>query len=182
MFMKPFKTTKSEIVWSCPWYAVRRDEIVLPKGEAGIYNTITKGPAVWILPVTTKGEIVLLWQYRYTVDDWVWEIPAGSVKPKQTIEEAAREELLEEIGGEAGQLTYLGQSYMANGICDEVGHFFLATAVTLGTPAHEPAEVMQIHTKPIAEVLEMAHNGRIADAPSALVILMCQSKLQTYID
>lgn len=178
--MKPFKTTKQEIVWSCPWYAVRQDEIVLPNGEPGVYNTITKGPAVWILPVTAHGEIVLLWQYRYTVDDWVWEIPAGSVKPGQTIEEAAREELLEEIGGTAGQLDYLGQSYMANGICDEVGHFFLATHVTLGTPAHEPAEVMQIHTKPVAEVLEMVANGRITDAPSALVILMCQSRLLAY--
>jgi len=66
---------------------------------------------------------------------------------------------------------------MANGICDEVGHFFLATEVTLGTPAHEPAEVMQVHTRSITEVLEMAENGRISDAPSTLVILLCRTLL-----
>lgn len=180
--MKPFKTTSSQIVWSCPWYAVRRDEIVLPNGEPAVYNIISKGPAVWVLPVTSQGDIVLLWQYRHTVDDWCWEIPAGSVKPTQTIEEAARAELLEEIGGTAGQLAYVGQSYMSNGICDEVGHFYLATEVRLGAPTHEPAEIIHIHTKPIAEVLQMAVDGRITDAPSALVILMCQNQLRSLMD
>ncbi len=175
---KPFRTLSSNIVWSCPWYAVRQDKIMLPNGEEGEYNTIVKGAAVWIVPVTPAGEIVLLRHYRYTVDDWCWEIPAGGVKPGQTVVEAAREELHEEIGGRAQSLEKRGRFYTANGICNEEGYYFLATGVTLGSTTHEPAELMEIHPVPIAEVLRMAHAGQITDAPSALVIFLCEAYLK----
>ena len=58
----------------------------------GTYNVIQKEPAVWIVPVTVDGKMILLNHYRHTVNDWYWEIPVESVKQGQTIEEAAREE------------------------------------------------------------------------------------------
>ena len=173
----PFKTLSQKIVWSCPWYSVRRDEIVLPDGRPGVYNVVQKEAAVWVLPVTTEKQVVLIRSYRYTVGDWCWEIPAGSLKAGQNPAEAARSELAEEVGGQAQQLEYLGQSYMANGICDEVGHFFLATGVTLSEPDHEPAEVIEVHLRSIPELLRMVHANEINDAPSALVILLCADRL-----
>lgn len=174
----PFVTLARNIVWSCPWYSVRRDRLILPNGRHGSYYVVVKAPAVWIIPVTARGQIALLRNYRHTVNDWCWEIPAGSVEPGQTLEEAARAELREEVGGTAEALDYLGQSYIANGISDEVGHFFLATNVTLGEPQHETAEVMEIHLKPIAEVLRMARANEISDAPSALALLLHAARLE----
>lgn len=179
MKKSPFKVLSSKIVWSCPWYAVRQDDIVLPDGSQGVYNTITKPTAVWILPITPQGEIVLCYSYRYTVDDWCWELPAGSVKPGQTLEEAALEELHEEVGGMCQELEYGGKFYTANGICDEEGHYFIATGVTLSEPHHEPAEVIEVHCKPIEQLLQMAYAGEITDAPSALILLQCATKLRT---
>jgi ADP-ribose pyrophosphatase len=173
-----FKTISQKIVWSCPWYSVRQDEIVLPDGRPGVYNVVQKEAAVWVLPVTKEKQIALIRSYRYTVDDWCWEIPAGSLKTGQSPADAARSELAEEVGGQAGLLEYLGQSYMANGICDEVGHFFLAMDVTLSEPAHEAAEVIEVHLKSIPEVLKMARANEINDAPSALVILLCAGRLE----
>ncbi|WP_374688294.1 NUDIX domain-containing protein [Promineifilum sp.] len=175
---RPFKTLSSRIAWSCPWYRVRQDEIIMPDGRPGIYNTIEKSDAVWIVPVTTDGRLAMVYQYRYTIDEWCWEVPAGSVKPGQSPEEAAREELREEVGGEAETLTYVGRYYLANGICNEVGHIFLATGVTLGAAHHEPAEVMQVHLKPVAEALEMARTHQISDGPSALALLLCAEQLR----
>ncbi|HRQ39791.1 MAG TPA: NUDIX hydrolase [Chloroflexota bacterium] len=175
--MPPFQTLISEIVWQCPWYAVRRDEILLPNGEHAEYNVVVKNQAVWILPITAQGEIVLVRQYRHTVDDWCWELPAGGVKPGQSLEEAAREELHEEIGGLAEKLTYGGQFYTANGICNEVGHYFLADQVSLGQPSPEPVEVMSVHPLPIVEVYRMARSGQITDASSLLVLLLCEPHL-----
>lgn len=178
---KPFKTLSSQIVWSSPWYRVRQDEIVLPNGRANVYNVVEKSDAVWVVPVTAVGEIVLIYTYRYTVDTWCWEVPAGSIKPGQSAPAAAREELREEVGGTAESLEYLCQFYPANGICDEVGHIYLATGVTLGTPAHEAAEVIQIHPKPIAEVLRMVHAHEIHDGSSALALLLCEQRLRDLI-
>lgn len=177
IMLKPFKTLSSRVVWSCPWYNVRQDEIVTPDGKPGVYNVVQHPDAVWIIPVTDMGEIVLIHTYRYTVDDWCYEIPAGSVKPDATPLTTAQAELREEIGGSARDWHYLGQFYTANGICNEVGHYFLATGVTLGATAHEPTEVIEVHPTPIPDALRMAAQGAISDAPSVMALLLCQQKL-----
>jgi ADP-ribose pyrophosphatase len=174
---RPFRILSSRIVWACPWYRVRQDEIITPNGQPGVYNVVEKADAVWIVPVTRDGQLAMVYQYRHTVDDWCWEVPAGSVKPGISLEETALEELHEEVGGLAERLVYIGRFYLANGICNEVGHIFLATGVILGEPQHEAAEVMHIHCKPIAEALQMARDGQISDGPTALALLLCSDKL-----
>lgn len=113
---------------------------------------------------------------QYTVDEWCWEVPAGSLKSGQSIEDAAQEELREEVGGEAGLLHYVGRFFMANGICSEVGHIFLATGVTLGETHHESAEVISVHMVSPAEAVDMARTGKISDGPTALAILLCANR------
>ena len=46
----------------------------------------------------SRGHIVLIRQYRYAVNRWLWELPAGSVDPGEEPEAAARRECHEEIG------------------------------------------------------------------------------------
>lgn len=168
----PFRVTSSQTVWSCRWYSVRQDQLLLPDGRAGEYNVVQKSEAVFVLPITPAGEVVLIYTYRHPIQAWCWEIPAGSILPGQTAEEAARMELLEEVGGTATELLYLGRFFAANGFCNEATHLFVAQGVTLGTPTHEPLELIQIHLKPWAEVLQMAHTGQIPDALSCLTILL----------
>ena len=175
---RPFVTLASRIAWSCPWYQIRQDDLRLPDGSAGVYNVVEKTPAAWIVPVTTDGQLVLIRNYRYTVDDWCLEIPAGSLLPDQTKEEAAARELREEIGGVAAAWEYVGQFYTANGICNEISHIFLATGVALHQPAHEPAEVMEVLQVPIDRALALARTNQISDGPSALAILLCEGRLR----
>ena len=178
---KPYQTKSSKIVWSCPWYRVRQDKIITPDGNPGVYNVVEKETAVWIVPILTNGDVVLIKNYRYTVDDWCWEIPAGSVKPGQTLAQAARAELREEIGGTAQDLSYINHFYTANGISNEIGHIFLATGVTLSQPNHEATEVMEIHPTPIPRALHMARSLQMRDAPSALALLICEEPLRRHL-
>lgn len=168
----PFTVTASRVVWSCPWYAVRQDDLVLPDGTAGVYNVVTKGAAVWIVPVTAAGEVVLIRNYRHTLGTWCWEIPAGGIKADQTPLQAAQAELHEEIGGRSADWHFLLKAATMNGLGDEVGHFFLATDVTLGEAHPEPTEVMTIHRVPLATALDMARTGAFNDAHSVLALLM----------
>ena len=171
---KPFIVTGSHIDWSCPWYAIRQDRLTLPNGRAGIYNVVTKCDAVWIVPITAEGRIVLIHNYRYTLDQWCWEIPAGGIKDGQTPLEAARDELREEIGGVASDWRLLIRVATMNGLGDETGHFYLATDVTLGATHHEPTEVMTVHALPPAEALAMARGGQINDAQSVMALLLAE--------
>lgn len=160
------------MVWRSPWYALREDQIRLPDGSEGIYTIVEKPDAVWIIPVTTEGKIALIWHYRYTVDKWFWEIPAGNIPDGASAMEAAQRELLEEIGGAAASLRQIAHFYTMNGIGTEAAHVFLAVDVTLGEPQREPTEVMEIHAFPMLNVLQMARDGKIEDAPSALALLL----------
>jgi len=179
MNMKPYKTISSETVWSCPWYSVRQDGIITPDGKQGQYNTIMVNPAVWVIPVTDSGEIVLIRTYRYTVDDWCWEIVAGGLQEGKSLLETAVSELQEEIGGIAKKWQDLGRFYTANGFCNEEGHYYLATGVELTqSTAHESTEIIEIHTLPIAEVLRMVRSGEILDSPSVAALLMAEPQLQ----
>lgn len=175
---RPFQTLSSRVAWACPWYQVRQDVIRLPDGSEGVYNVVEHPGAVWIVPVTAEGEVVLLYHYRYTVDDWCWEVPAGGLKDGQLPDEAARAELSEEIGGQAAEWRYIGPFYGSNGISNELGHIYLALGVTLAQPHHEPAEVIEIHRVPVAEALRMAQANQMSDGPSALALLLCAPYLQ----
>lgn len=177
---KPYKTISSQIVWSCPWYRVRQDEIITPDGSSGVYNVVEHPGAVWIIPVTPSGEIILIHTYRYTVDEWCYEIPAGGIKPNQSLTEAAQAELLEEVGGTTDNLEYFGHFFTMNGIGNEVAHVFIATNVVMGQPNHEATEVMTICPKPIDEALRMAQANEITDGPSALALLLCADKLRQH--
>jgi len=159
--------------------ALREDQIKLPDGSQGVYTVIERPAAVWIVPLLSDGQMVLIWNYRYTVDKWLWEVPAGSITPGIPPEEMARRELSEEIGGMAESLKQVSTFYTWPGQCNELGYVFLARGVTLGEPHREPTEIMERHIFPVRKAIEMARSGEIADGPSALSILMCAQVLES---
>lgn len=177
MTESPYQRISSRYIWKSRWYNVRQDEIRAPDGSEHTYTVVEHPGAVWVVPVTAGGEIVLEWQYRYTVGEWCWEVPAGGLLPGATPEAMARQELREEIGGTAARIERVGQFYTMNGIGTEVAHVFLATGVELGEPHREPTEIMEIKRVPIAEALRMARAGEISDGPSALALLLCEPLL-----
>lgn len=91
------------------------------------------------------------------MDDWCYDVPAGGISAGLAPAEAARRELLEEIGG--------------------IAYVYLATGVELGEPDREPAEPVEIRVVPVEEALRMARNGEISDGPSALALLWCEPAL-----
>jgi ADP-ribose pyrophosphatase len=173
----PYETLSSKYLWQSQWYNLRQDEIQTPDGSRCTYTIVEHPGAVWVVPLTEEGEIVLERQYRYTVRDWCWEVPAGGLLPGTAPEEMARRELHEEIGGTAAHLQYIGWFYTMNGIGTEVAHVFLARGVRLGEAQREPTEIMELQRVPAAQAMRMARVGEITDGPSALALLLCEPHL-----
>jgi ADP-ribose pyrophosphatase len=105
-------------------------------------------------------------------------VPAGGISPRLSPEEVASRELLEEVGGTAAELHYVGQFYTSNGISSEVAYVFLATGVELGEAHREPTELMEMRLVPVEKALRMAREGEISDGPSALALLRCEPLLR----
>jgi len=168
----PFKTRKSVLAWSCPWFSIQEDTIVLSNGKETKYWYTEKQDSIFVVPVTREKNIVLIRSYRYPMKEWFWEVPAGHLKSGQSPEETAREELLEETGGIADSWQSLGRFCPNGGFLRSFTHMFLATGVVLGQPAREPEEQIEVHPTPIKRALEMARNGTISSSQSALALLL----------
>jgi len=100
---RPYTTLSRRYLWQSRWYNVRQDQLRNRSGGELIYTVIEKPPAVWVVPVTADGELVLIDQYRYTVDAWCQEVPAGNIEPGLDAPGMAARELREEIGLECAE-------------------------------------------------------------------------------
>jgi len=178
---RPYRTVSRRYLWRSAWYNVRQDQLEAADGSAAVYTVVEKPQAVWVVPVTDAGELVMIEQYRYPVDDWCLEVPAGNVEPGVSLEAMAVRELSEETGGRARELRYVGQFYSLNGICDQVAHVYAAFGVTLDAPRPEATEHIQRRLFPVDEALRMAASGEISDGPSALAILLSERVLRAYL-
>lgn len=61
-------------------------------------NHSEKSDAVIILGVTEDNKFILIRQYRYTIGDYIYELPAGLIDSGENIYEAAMREFKEETG------------------------------------------------------------------------------------
>lgn len=173
----PIEQLSSQIVWSCPWYHIRQDDVRFPDGSEGIYNVVEAKDAVWIVPLTTDGKMALIRNYRYPLGEWCWELPAGSIETGQTALEAAHIELQEEVGGQSANWQFLLRASGMNGIGNYYAHIFLARDVRLTPPRHEPSEVIEVHTVPVGDALHLARSGQMNDAISTLALLLAEPYL-----
>ena len=159
---------------------LRRDRVRV-RGDFEFDFTYIEGKgAVWVVPVTVDGQIVLIKQYRYAVDEWVWEVPAGGLFDHDGDPESlARRELAEEVGGEAERFQYLGYFYGGVALTDSKCHVFIAHNTRLTRPtAHEAAETLETHLVPVEEALRMARCVEMRDGRSALALLWSEPYLK----
>ncbi|MFN2273121.1 MAG: NUDIX hydrolase [Anaerolineae bacterium] len=157
-------------------FRVRQDQARWPDGQVRTFSYIQTSGAVWVVPVTGDGQIVLIRQFRYMLDDWQWEVPAGGFHDFSGDPiELAKHELEEEVGGSSDDWLYVGCFNTGASIIEEKSHFVLARGVRLDREPHrEPAEIIEVHLTPIERAMEMARSGEIADAHSALALLCCE--------
>ena len=161
-------------------FRVRRDQAQWPDGHVAPYVYIQACGALWIVPVTTDGQIVLIRQFRYTLDNWSWEVPAGGFHDfSGTPLELARRELAEEVGGVSDDMLYVGSFRPGVSVMDEICHIVLARDVRLAQePEPEPGEIIEVHLVSPGRALEMARSGEMIDGHSALALLRCEQYLE----
>ena len=61
-------------------------------------NDRPDGVVIYSIYGENKDQVVLIRQYRYALDDYIYEFPAGLVEPGEEFHAAAARELFEETG------------------------------------------------------------------------------------
>jgi ADP-ribose pyrophosphatase len=148
------------------------DEVEEPGGVLGRREVVRQRGSVAALPVHEDGRIVLVRQYRYAVDDRVWELPAGRIDRGETAEEGARRELEEEVGLHPRHLEPLPIFWTSPGFCDEVLYLYRATALDPVPPRPEEDERIEARSLTLAEARNMLRRGEIRDGKTVVAILL----------
>ncbi len=167
----------SELVTGTEWRAVVRDTLRTRGGSGTTYTYIACPRAVFVVPVTDAGELVLVRQYRHPVRDWTLEVPAGTVDDGETPLQAAERELAEEAGGRARDWAHLSTFYSSSAHISLRSDAFLATGVSLAAPRPEEGEEVTTVRMPVEDAVRRARAGEFAEGQTALAILLAAERL-----
>ncbi len=131
---------RSRVAYENAWIRVREDAVLRPDGSPGVYGVVeVRSPAVFVVPVTEAGEIVLVEVDRYTIGGLSLEVPAGGTDGEDPLVAAGRE-LREETGLAAESLVDLGPVYSLNGVSDAPGRVVVARGLRPVGGADQEAE------------------------------------------
>ncbi len=168
----PWKTHRIEESYKNPWIRITHRDVTNPSGGKGIYGVVHfKNVAVGVVPLDGEGYTWLVGQYRYTLEQYSWEIPEGGAPQGSLPLDSAKRELLEETGITALKWTPLLELHTSNSVTDEYGVAYIAQDLHFGEAEPEETEDLNVRRLPFSEVVDMVMRGDITDSLSMVAIL-----------
>ena len=141
----------------------------LPNGRETTMDVVRHPASVILVPMPDPDRVILVRQYRYAVNRWLWELPAGNVEPGEDPVAAARRECAEETGRSASTVERIGAFYPTPGYCDEEMIFYCLTGLTAAT-GHEldADEVLEPRIFALEEARRTVAEEPVADMKTVL--------------
>lgn len=153
-------------------FKVNIDNVVLPNQEEKTFSYLDFAKGVCILPIKGDHEVVCLKQYRHTVKDWEWELPAGMIDNEGSNPlEAAKKELEEETGYVAEHWLELGSFYPSPGSTTEEIFLFAAAGLIKTEQRLENSEQIELHTVSMEELKDLIVKGEFKHGAGLAAIL-----------
>lgn len=181
--MADYEVVSSRVAHDGELSRVRVDQVRMPDGEVSTREIVEHPGAVGIVPVDDRGRVVLVRQYRVALGAYQVEIPAGKLDLDGEAEtEAARRELIEEVGLDAHGWSQLTAFHNSAGWTDEVTTVYLATGLTAAqapegfTPKAEESD-MQVLRVPLDEAVAQVRRGELTDAKTVIGLLLAAAVL-----
>jgi 8-oxo-dGTP pyrophosphatase MutT (NUDIX family) len=180
----PWTILDQKKIYENAWIELTEFQVINPTGGKGIYGKVHfKHRAVGVIPLDEDWNCWLVGQYRFTLNQYSWEIPEGGGEMDEDPLESAKRELLEETGLIAKSWTKILTMYLSNSVTDEWSVIYLARG--LEEKEAQPDETEQLVIKKVAfdEAVQMVEDGLITDAMAVAAIqkiqlLVYQGKLK----
>jgi len=171
------KTTKAKVesrrrIYQGRIFSLDVDRVQLPSGHTLDMEIVRHPGSVVMLPMPSAGEVILIRQYRYTIDRWIWELPAGSLRPNENPDDAAARECEEEIGLVPHRVERLRGFFPTPGFCDEEMIYYrcedLRPPAADSTAHQDEDEDLEPRTFTIDEARRLVRDGEIIDLKTAV--------------
>jgi ADP-ribose pyrophosphatase len=159
-----------ELLLSTPRFSVER-RVFGGSDERSVTREVVVHPgAVVILPIIDSRRIVMIRNFRHTIEQELWELPAGTAEPDEAAIDTARRELEEESGYQAGTMTPLTEFFTSPGVLTERMFAFVATDLK------SVGQRLELGERIVAEVVDLDRarrwlvNGELRDGKTIAVL------------
>ncbi|MFH1573903.1 MAG: NUDIX hydrolase [Acidobacteriota bacterium] len=156
---------------------LRVDTIRLASGRSAIREVVQHPGGVVAVPVRENGDLLLLRQYRYPLQRYILEFPAGKLDSRQSPLDTIRRELEEEAGHVAASWSHECSFFTSPGISDELIHLFIARDLTSTAQTLEEGEHITVEFHSLNRCLQKVVSGEITDGKTLLGILWYRMKI-----
>jgi len=183
---KSVKILSSKVAYRGPVFSITSDTVKEPSGATVRRDIVRHSGSVVMMAVEgsnllTRGKkaskpkseprVLLVRQYRYTVNDFIWELPAGRIDEGEDELPAAKRELLEETGFTAERWKRVLFFYVSPGFLDETMAVYLAEDLKPGQAQPEEDESIAKRFFPLSQALRLVMRGAIRDAKTIASVL-----------
>jgi ADP-ribose pyrophosphatase len=152
------------------------DQVIEPGGLEVEREVVRHAGAAVVVALTEEQKLLLVRQFRYAVDQYLWEVPAGHIATGESPEETARRELVEETGYRPRRVEKLAAIYPSPGFSDEIMHIFLATELEEGSACPEDDESIELGLFSCQDAEAMVSSGAICDGKTLLGLLLLKNR------
>jgi 8-oxo-dGTP pyrophosphatase MutT (NUDIX family) len=167
----PWQILSQKEVYDNKWINVTEYDVINPSGGKGIYGKVHfKNLAIGVVALDEDLNTYLVGQYRFTLNEYSWEIPEGGGPLDNDPLESAKRELLEETGLVAHEWTIILRMHLSNSVSDEYSIIYLARQLEQHTAMPEETEQLIVKKIPFEEAWQMTESGKITDAMSVAAI------------
>ena len=152
---------------------VTLDQAELPNGRLAEREVVYHPGGVCVLALDEDGNVPLVRQFRYPIQELLLELPAGKLDhgDGENVLEGAKRELSEETGLEAAEWTYLGNMLVSPGFCDERLHMYLARDLKRREQHLDEDEFLNVEVLSFDELFRQVMEGTIVDAKTVTAVL-----------
>lgn len=177
--MERVKRLERKLFHKASIFELYKDTMQVSENKTAVWEFIKHRGAAAVLPVLENGNILMVRQFRESIDRDTLEIPAGGLDSddEPTIK-AAERELEEETGYRTDKpLEFLISVRTAPAYCNEKIDVYLATNLVKAEQKLDEGEYIQVEEWKLDDLIAMIYSGEIQDSKTIGSLLAYKLKI-----
>ncbi|HWE87524.1 MAG TPA: NUDIX hydrolase [Terracidiphilus sp.] len=173
----------SDVVYQGPLFRVTKDKIIEPSGKESVRDVVRHNGSAVILAIDNSKSrkdpwIVIERQFRHAANQFLWELPAGTLDPGEDPLTGAQRELEEETGYRAKKWRPLVRYFASPGFLGEAMNVFVAEGLVAGHAKPEDDEDIDFRLVKLSALLKRIRKGEILDGKTMSCVLLYRELLR----